>query len=147
MLAAFALLSYVVVIATPGSLWKPEGPWWRSIAVWFAAAIIAHDLVLFPIYALADRLLGMSPRRRARCRELRVPVRNYIRVPVLGSGLLLLMFFPSIFNQNAQLFSDDTGLTQHPFLGRWLLLTAAMFGASALAYGTRLAMTRLRAMK
>ena len=29
----------------------------ESIAVWFVAAVIGHDLILFPLYALADRSL------------------------------------------------------------------------------------------
>ncbi|MBV9722159.1 MAG: hypothetical protein JO082_09595 [Mycobacterium sp.] len=147
MLAALALLGYVVVTAKPATLWKPEGAWWQSIVVWFAAAIIAHDLVLFPIYALADRLLGMASRRGAHRREPLLPVRNHIRVPALGSGLLLLIFFPGIIKQGAQLYVEDTGLTQEPFFGRWLLLTAAMFAVSAVSYTTRLTMTRLRVTK
>ncbi|MFY9922402.1 MAG: hypothetical protein WAL26_29065, partial [Mycobacterium sp.] len=34
------------------------------------------------------------------------------------------------------------GQTQEPFLGRWLLLTAAMFAMSAVAYGVRVALAR-----
>lgn len=142
MLAAFSLLGYVVVTATPSALWKPEGAWWQSIAIWFIAAFIAHDLVLFPVYALVDRILG--PGRRQRHREPTIMARNYLRVPALGSGLLLLIFFPGIIKQGAQLYFDDTGLTQQPFLGRWLLLTAVMFGASAGSYAARVAMTRRR---
>jgi hypothetical protein len=142
MLAGFALLGYIVVTAGPATLGKPEGAWWQSMAVWFAAAIIAHDLVLFPIYSLADRFLDI-PKRRGR-REPRVPARNYLRVPALGSGLLLLIFFPDIIRQGAPLYLADTGLTQQPFLGRWLLLTAAMFTTSALIYATRLALAHRR---
>jgi hypothetical protein len=134
MLAGFALLGYLIVTAGPSTLWKPEGTWWKSMAFWFAAAIICHDLVLFPIYSLADRFLGFPAVRRG---EPDVPVRNYLRVPVLGSGLLLLIFFPDIVRQGAPLYRADTGLTQQPFLGRWLMLTAVMFAASAVVYGAR----------
>lgn len=141
MATGFALLGYLLVTATPATLWKPaDGVWWKSMAVWFAAAIIAHDLLLFPIYSLADRLLGIPASRR---RQHRVPARNYLRVPALGSGLLLLIFFPGIIRQDASLYFEDTGLTQQPFLGRWLLITAAMFAAGAVAYATRLAITHL----
>jgi hypothetical protein len=109
------------------------------MAFWFAAAIVAHDLVLFPIYSAADRLLGIPAHRRRH--EPRVPERNYLRVPALGSGLILLIFFPDIIRQGAPLFAADTGLTQQPFLGRWLMLTAIMFGASAVVYAARLALT------
>ncbi len=136
MLAGFALLGYLVFTAGPASLWKPEGAWWKSMSLWFSAAIIFHDLVLFPIYSMADRLLGVAAARRG---QPRVPARNYLRVPALGSGLLLLIFFPGIVRQGAPLYHADTGLTQQPFLGRWLMLTAMMFAASAVAYATRLA--------
>jgi hypothetical protein len=137
MLTGFALLGYVIVTATPSVLWKPEGAWWHSMALWLVAAFLAHDLVMFPIYALADRILGTRiSRPRHRC-EPRVPLRNYVRVPALGSGLLFLIFFPGILRQGAALYFDDTGLTQEPFLGRWLMLTAIMFAVSAVRYGTR----------
>jgi hypothetical protein len=136
MLAGFALLGYVIVTAGPSTLWKPEGTWWKSMVFWFAAAIIFHDLVLFPVYSLADRLLGFPVQRR---REPRIPVRNYLRVPALGSGLILLIFFPDIIRQGAPLYRADTGLTQQPFLGRWLMLTAVMFAVSAVIYAARLA--------
>ena len=64
MAAGFALLGYVVATVKPMTLWNPHS-WWQSIAVWFAAAVIAHDLVLFPIYALADRILWARAGRRS----------------------------------------------------------------------------------
>jgi hypothetical protein len=142
MLSGFAFLGYVVVVAEPSTLWKPEGAWWQSVLVWFVAAFIAHDLVLFPIYALADRILGVLTTSRRRRLQPVVWARNYLRVPTLGSGLILLIFFPGIIQQGASLFYEDTGLTQQPFLGRWLLLTAAMFGISALMYALRRATIR-----
>lgn len=135
LVAGFALLGYVIATIKPTTLWNPN-TWWQSIAVWFAAAIVAHDLVLFPVYALADRLLlatGAGRRPTAR-----VPVLNYVRVPALGAGLTLLVFLPGIIEQGAPTFRAATGLTQDVFLGRWLLLTAAMFAISALCYGIRL---------
>jgi Na+/melibiose symporter-like transporter len=132
MATGFALLGYLFVTATPSTLWRPEGAWWRSMAVWFAAAIVVHDFVLFPLYTLADRLLDVPDRRR-----LAVPVRNYLRVPALGSGLVLLIFLPDIIGHGAELYSEDTGLTQQPFLGRWLMISAAMFAISAASYASR----------
>jgi hypothetical protein len=142
MAAGFALLGYVVATVKPMTLWNPHS-WWQSIAVWFAAAVIAHDLVLFPIYALADRILWARARRR-RVRHRPVSVRNYLRIPALGSGLTLLVFLPGIIGQGASTYLAATGQTQQPFLGRWLLLTAAMFGTSAIVYLLRLALARRR---
>jgi hypothetical protein len=141
MLAGFAVLGYVVVTVTPEALWNPR-VWWQSIAVWFAVAIIAHDLVLFPLYALADRLLTIPAGRWKR--RPRVPALNYIRLPLLASALTFLVFLPDIIEQGAPTYQAATGQTQEPFLGRWLLLTAAMFGASAVLYAIRLARIRRR---
>ncbi|MGC2654336.1 MAG: hypothetical protein WA317_12220 [Mycobacterium sp.] len=141
MVAGFALLGYLILTAKPSTLWTPEGSWWKSMALWFAAAIIFHDLVLFPGYALADRMLGVRLRRR---KQPRVSVRNHLRVPALGSGLMLLVFFPGILRQGATLYGEDTGLTQQPFLGRWLMLTAVLFGGSALSYAIQLTVAQRR---
>ena len=118
-------------------MWNPN-TWWQSILVWFAAAIIAHDLVLFPIYALVDRILVAGSRLRPRI-EASVPVLNYVRIPAMGAALTLLVFLPGIIQQGAPVYAAATGQTQEPFLGRWLLLTAAMFAISAVVYGIRLA--------
>ncbi|MEB3980522.1 hypothetical protein OQ968_04505 [Mycobacterium sp. 663a-19] len=141
MLSGFALLGYIVVTFEPATLWNP-GSWWQSIAVWFAAAVIGHDLVLFPLYALADRVLWTRARRPAHPKAL---ARNHIRVPALGAGLTLLIFLPGIIEQGADTYRAATGQTQQPFLGRWLLLTATMFAASAVCYAARLALARRRA--
>ncbi|OBI17531.1 hypothetical protein A5712_23745 [Mycobacterium sp. E2327] len=139
MLSGFALLGYVLATFNPATLWN-SGTWWQSIAVWLAAAVIAHDLLLFPLYALADRaLFARAPR------QPNVSPRNHIRIPVLGAGLTLLIFLPGIIEQGAPTYRAATGQTQQPFLGRWLLLTAAMFAVSAICYATRLAVARRRA--
>jgi hypothetical protein len=142
MAAGFALLGYIVATVKPITLWNPHS-WWQSIAVWFAAAVVAHDLLLFPIYALADRILWVRAGRR-RVRRLPVSVRNYLRMPALGAGLTLLVFLPGIIEQGASTYRAATGQTQQPFLGRWLLLTAAMFAASAVVYLLRLVLAGRR---
>jgi hypothetical protein len=62
LLAAFALAGYAVRGVV-------EAGQWRGFALWFAVAIVGHDLLLFPLYSLADlslrRLLpGRSAARR-----------------------------------------------------------------------------------
>jgi hypothetical protein len=139
MVAGFALLGYVLATVKPVTLWNPQ-VWWQSIAVWFAAAIVAHDVVLFPIYSLVDRLLTRPTRRRPRRCAPRVAPLNYFRTAALGAGLTLLVFLPGIIEQGASTYQAATGQTQQPFLGRWLLLTAAIFALSALTYTIRLAL-------
>ena len=140
LIAGFALFGYVVATIRPVTLWNPNA-WWQSMLVWFAAAIIAHDLVLFPLYALADRILVAASRIRPRSTASVSPL-NYVRVPALSAALTLLVFLPGIIQQGARTYAAATGQTQEPFLGRWLLLTAAMFAVSAVLYAVRLVLAR-----
>lgn len=129
LLAGFALAAYTVFLLRSNS----QLPW---MAVWFCCALVGHDLVLFPLYALLDRALG---RRRRGSDTQRLPLRNYIRVPALGAVLLLLLFLPGIIEQGAGTYLAATGQTQDPFLARWLLCTAALFVISAAVYAARTA--------
>lgn len=140
MLIAIALAAYTLSVLGVSTLWDGD-VWWQTILVWFLGAVIIHDLVLFPVYAVADRLL----QRGLRSARPRVPAVNYFRVPVLASGLLLLLFFPGIIQQGESSYLRATGQTQEPFLERWLLLTGTFFGASALLYGARYLRLRSRA--
>jgi hypothetical protein len=124
LLACFALAGYA------GSLLLGD-PALLTVLAWFVGAAVVHDLVLFPLYALADRLLRRLPRPR-------VPLVNYVRVPALGAGLTFLVFLPGIIRQGEATHLAATGLDQAPYLGRWLILVAAMFAVSALVYAIRL---------
>lgn len=146
--AALAFGAYAVATLGIDNLFNPV-TWWQSIAVWFAVAVIAHDLVLFPLYSLFDRLI---PRAAAQRRSdgvrapgfLRVPVVNYVRIPTMAAGLLLLMFLPGIIRQGAFTYEAATGLTQEPFRGRWLLIVAAFYLISFLCYLAATAARRAR---
>lgn len=142
-LAALSLFVYTVLELGLDELWDPE-VWWQSILVWFLGAVLLHDLILFPLYALADRFLGASLLgRSAGSRSDAIPLLNYVRVPVLAIALTFLLFFPGILEQGASSYERATGQSQEPFLGRWLILSASFFGLSAISYAVRL-MTRLR---
>ena len=146
LIAALALAAYAIAVLGVKSLYNPQA-WWQSIDVWFAVAVIGHDLILFPLYALAERLVP-RPRRTPRSPEAsdvhsqRVPLVNYVRMPTLAAGLLLLMFFPGIIEQGADAYRVATGLTQAPYLHRWLLIVAALYLTSALAYAARSVLVR-----
>lgn len=101
------------------------------VLIWFVGAAVVHDLVLFPLYSLADRALARMPRRG-------VPLVNHVRVPLLGAGLTFLVYLPGIIRQGGVTHQAATGLDQEPYLGRWLTLVAAMFVVSALVYAVRL---------
>jgi hypothetical protein len=123
LLLSVAVAGYAASIVAGDPLW----PW---MAVWFVAAVVGHDGVLSPLAAGADAVLRRLPRSRP-------TTVNYIRVPALGAALTLLMFLPGIIRQGEPVVVGQTGLDQSPFLGRWLLLVAAMAAVSALVYGVR----------
>jgi hypothetical protein len=134
LLGCFAVAGY----AAAQTLANPR---WPVMLAWFAAAVIGHDLIVFPLYALADRsftraLRALRP-RTATAPPL-IPSVNHIRVPALGAGLLFLVFFPGIIRQGRQTYQAATGHTQQAYLGRWLLLVATMFAISAVIYAVRL---------
>ena len=129
LLLAFAVAGYAASIVAGDPLW----PW---MAVWFVAVVVVHDGLLSPLAAAADVVLRFAlrwfPRRPARPTTV-----NYVRVPALGAALTFLMFWPGIVRQGEPVVRGQTGLDQGPFLGRWLLLVAAMAAVSALVYGVR----------
>lgn len=106
---------------------------WFGVAVWFVGAALLHDLVLLPLYAAVDRSVvrGLGA---AGHREWEM----YVRVPAALSGLLLLVWFPLISGMVDRRYRLGTGLSPEGFLARWLLITAVLFGASALLLTLRL---------
>ena len=144
LLAALALGAYTISVLGVDQLFNPR-VWWQSIAVWFAVAVIGHDLILFPLYALVERLLPKG-RRRAEPVDAtrRVPIVNYLRLPTLATALTFAMFLPGIIEQGAFTYTAATGLTQEPYLARWLLLVAGFYLTSAVCYLVRSVMTRTR---
>ena len=136
LLGALALGAYTISVLGVGQLFNPQ-VWWQSIAVWFAVAVIGHDLILFPLYALAERLLPKGYRKEKPASPHRVPLTNYLRMPTLATCLTFALFFPGIVQQGAFTYTAATGLTQEPFLDRWLLLTAGFYLTSAACYLAR----------
>jgi len=61
----------------------------------------------------------------------------YVRVPAALSLLLLLVWFPLISGQVADRYASATGLSPDGFLARWLLVTAVLFGGSAVVFVVR----------
>lgn len=136
--AQLALLVACLGLAAYAAFFLLGDPALLRMLVWFAGAALVHDFVLFPLYTAADRALVAAARGR-------VPLINHVRVPALGAGLALLMFWPGIVRQGEATHLAATGLDQAPYLGRWLALSALLFGASAVLYGARVAARRVRA--
>jgi hypothetical protein len=136
LIACFAMAGYAAVHTA-------ETTDWPLILLWFLGAVVGHDLILFPLYALADHSIhsavGAISGRLSPPRPGVSPL-NYIRTPALGAALTFLLFFPGIVRQGQDTYLAATGQTQQPYLARWLLLVAVMFGLSTIAYAVRLAL-------
>jgi hypothetical protein len=131
LIACFALSGYIVTnIRQVGH--------WERILVWFAAAILGHDLLVFPLYALADRSMGWLDARRRPERLPTVPWINHLRVPTVMSLLLLAVSWPLVLDRSERTYHSATGLTLAPYENRYLGIVAVMFCVSAITYALRL---------
>jgi hypothetical protein len=109
----------------------------KGIIIWLAVAIIGHDLILFPLYAIADRSVrGVLTHRPPALPK--VQWINHLRVPVVISAILFGMWWPLMFNVPKE-YTEKTDLSASPYLGHWLMVTAALFLLSALAFAVKLA--------
>lgn len=124
------LLALAAVTAYAVSRLLDDPALWR-IALWFVGAAVVWDLLLGPAYAAADAGLR-AVLGRLRTRGVR-PL-NYVRVPAALSSLLLLVWAPLILQRSEGVYRAKTGLTQDPYLDRWLVVTAVLFAAAAAAY-------------
>lgn len=124
--AAYALVQALDVVADP-----------QRLVRWLLGAIVAHDLVLYPLVALVGVLATAAIAPSAHRSRLRVAALNHVRVPALFSGLLLLVWFPLIASKAPRTFMRSTGLDVDVYLGRWLVTTAILFAGSALVFALR----------
>jgi hypothetical protein len=132
--ACLAFAGYLVwtVLPAPNSV---------RILVWIAAAAAVHDVVLWPLYTVLDRILRQTDRSR-RGLHASVPLINHIRVPAVLSAVMLLISFPLVLRHSEPAYHTASGLTEQPYLGRWLLLTGSAFAVSAVIYLARFLRTR-----
>ena len=128
LLGCFALAGYAAARLVPS---RPVG-----VAVWFLGAVAGHDLLLMPLYTLADRS-AMAVIRHCPPRLPSVPWINYLRVPAGLSALLLLVWFPLILRLHTS-YRASTTLSPDPYLGHWLAVTGALFLLSAAMMALRL---------
>ncbi|KIE24336.1 lipoprotein [Streptomyces sp. MUSC 125] len=122
--SSFALAAYAGVRLLAGD--------WFGVALWLVGAALLHDFVLLPLYTVADRAVvqGLDATRHRDWTP-------YVRVPAALSGLLLLVWFPLISGTADRRYQLATGQSTDPYLGRWLLISAVLFGGSALLLALR----------
>lgn len=108
------------------------------IFIWIVAAALLHDLVAVPVYSLLLRIAHGTAAMAITSRAMALHALNHVRVPAGLSLLLLLVYSPLIFRFGADEYLATTGREVDPYLGRWLLISAAMFLISGIVYAIRL---------
>jgi hypothetical protein len=114
-----------------------EEPWesLKYILIWFLGAVLAHDMVLLPLYTALDRLATLRvPGRFPPVARTRPGPWVYVRVPLILSGLILLVFGAEILREGNATYFTASGQHQNVYLGRYLLIVACLFGLSLLAF-------------
>jgi hypothetical protein len=109
------------------------------VALWFAGSAVGHDLVLLPLYGIADLALISLWRRRPDIGG--VSWLNYVRFPAAISAVLLLIYLPEISRRRTAQFRDS-GVTNHGYLDHWLLIAGVLLASSAALLGLRLAQVK-----
>ena len=94
------------------------------IALWLAAAVVVHDLVVLPLYSGADRAAQVALGGAV----------NHVRIPAALSLLMLVVFWGTITGAGEPAYRATSGETFEGYVGRWLLATAALFAASGVLY-------------
>ncbi|MCU1494282.1 MAG: hypothetical protein JWO62_2046 [Acidimicrobiaceae bacterium] len=115
-----------------------------EILLWVAGAIVAHDILLFPLYTAADAFAHWVHHPRGTTPPL-VPWRNHVRAPLAISALLLAMTFPLVFRLSESSYHRATGLTTAIYASHWLIVSGALFVGSGLLYFLRYLFARSRA--
>ncbi|MDG4820865.1 hypothetical protein O7635_03230 [Asanoa sp. WMMD1127] len=113
-------------------LWG-EPTLWR-MALWFIGAAVFHDLILFPLYAAAD---GLLTRATGTGTATRRAVLNHLRAPALAAALLFLVFLPGILDLGEATYQAATGQPRISYAVRWVAVSGALFGLSAVALAVR----------
>jgi hypothetical protein len=135
LLASFVVAGYAGIRLLTGSV--------VGTGVWFIGSAVVHDLVLFPLYAGIDAALVLLLRNQPGLGTVAgVRWLNYLRVPAVISGLLLLVWSPLILRVSDGAYHAASGLSAQPFLARWVAVTAVLFGISAVTLLGRVAMVR-----
>ena len=132
-IASFAIAGYGFFM-----IFKAPAP--ESTLLFFGLAIVAHDMIAFPLYSTLNFVAGRSSRAAEpeAAAAVGVPAINYLRIPFMICGISLLMFFPLVLGLSADRYEASSGQEVGVFLGRWLGICAVLFTASALLYALKL---------
>jgi hypothetical protein len=132
-LASFALAGYASVqLLAQRSI---------RVGVWFLGSALVHDVILLPIYVLADAAAVLLWRRMPGPRG--APWLNHVRFPAAISLVLLLVYAPEITRRRTAL-TGNSRLSDTPYVSHWVIAVAILFGVSILTYVVRVVRARGR---
>jgi hypothetical protein len=139
-LVVFAIAAFAIDrIASNGGI--------AEVIAIYIGFVIAHDLILLPLYSGLDRVaratLAWLPGRRPGG----VPAINHIRAPAFISGLLLIIYSPLISRKADSNYFHTSGHYPEGYLRNWLLISAVLFLGSGIIYALRVrrAVVKMRA--
>jgi len=124
--SAWALLQVFDVISTPD-----------RFLIWLLGGIILHDFVFLPLYSLLGLGAAGALTRGEQPGRFRIAALNHLRIPVMLSALMLLVWYPLVLSKSPAGFEGATGRSTDIYMERWLLLTAVLFAGSALLLAVR----------
>lgn len=124
--AAYALSRVYAVVGDPD-----------RVVLWLSGSIVAHDLVLFPLYAVLGAIAAAALVPRGHGSPLRIAALNHLRAAALLSGLLALVWFPLVAAKAPRTYARTSGLDVAVYGDRWLIATTVLFGGSALLLALR----------
>ena len=116
----------------------------KVVILWYLGFAIAHDLVFVPAYTGLDRLFRATIARWSPPGRTGLPVINHVRVPVVISALLLIIYLPLISRRNDGWYFQLSGHSLSHYIRNWLMITAVLFLGSGLIYLARLVRARAR---
>lgn len=127
------LFTYAVTAYALWAIFQNTAPW--IVLLWLGGAIIVHDFVFLPLYTGVYRVMrGVAGAHAGRRRVLAL---QHVAAPAIVSLLLLLMSLPLVLQLSEANYQPTTGMTQDPYLERWLAVTAALFVLSAIVFAVR----------
>lgn len=115
-----------------------DNPSTGRVLIWLAAAALLHDLIALPLYSTLNKLAEGIAEAAVQPRVRMLIAFNHVRIPAGLSLLLLLVWFPLILRLDPGSYEATTGIAPADYLGRWLLISGAMFLVSGVSLALRM---------
>ena len=96
-ISAWALSMVLDVLSAP-----------ERFLIWFIGAIVLHDFLFLPLYSALGLGAATVLTRGERASRLQIAALNHLRVPLLLSGLMFVVWFPLILSQSPAGFTRLT---------------------------------------